>query len=599
MWNDAGHPFIKFGDSRMGALMINRIESKSSWGNAAPAYGAEASRQHGQHAALPAARSGSRSIDFGDVPPISSDLRAMAPTRALPAMQIADSSLIAEPKPLVDLQAIDSSAHSNAKALEKWSTLLSDLPENEREKAAKELNRPLAAAKMLQDGGVNAEKALIYLRENSAIYTAMDTAKDGGRADGHISNRDTQSFINNMERRASDASHAVKEYKAKNPSADAQSLRLVQSSALLLANEPLLNAADPKKSHAHSPPQQNERTSTLTDLNAILTNNPTLSPQLKAAVKLWSNPGLFGILEHADVKGEKLARVPHDGKLMMKDMTSWIREQAPINRQEAAETLHNAAALGLAAKTDISKLNDAIFTQPPQYSGAQKSATLIKLQQTLEQVVAGREYRNTDETEKALNQRIEALQKDGDVIQHFEQAVPREINTILLSDPLLAQAAMSQRFSTASPTVPRSVGLDTSLSAVSHADSGVKSDAKALKDAGRSVMDFAKSSLHAEDLTKAAGSKTAIGLAGKAGAAIAGKVVGAIAGEAAGAAAASAVGAAAGPVGWAVSGALSIGMGIAELVNFFNAKNKLKHRREDFAKTVNPVLEQFNIPKPR
>ncbi|WP_251827186.1 type III effector HrpK domain-containing protein [Pectobacterium punjabense] len=179
--------------------MINRIESKSSWGNAAPAYGAEASRQHGQHAALPAARSGSRSIDFGDVPPISSGLRAMAPTRALPAMQIADSSLIAEPKPLVDLQAIDSSAHSNAKALEKWSTLLSDLPENEREKAAKELNRPLAAAKMLQDGGVNAEKALIYLRENSAIYTAMDTAKDGGRADGHISNRDTQSFINNME----------------------------------------------------------------------------------------------------------------------------------------------------------------------------------------------------------------------------------------------------------------------------------------------------------------------------------------------------------------------------------------------------------------
>ncbi|NPE53607.1 type III effector HrpK, partial [Dickeya dadantii] len=64
-------------------------------------------------------------------------------------------------------------------------------------------------------------------------------------------------------------------------------------------------------------------------------------------------------------------------------------------------------------------------------------------------------------------------------------------------------------------------------------------------------------------------------------------------------AAASAVGAAAGPVGWAVSGALSIGMGIAELVNFFKAKSKLKHRRADFANTVNPTLTQFNIPKPR
>ncbi|MCA5921838.1 type III effector HrpK [Pectobacterium brasiliense] len=586
--------------------MINRIEGGNRWGSTAPLpaqHNTEASSPGGQLAASPAMRSGSRSIDFGaaspDISRVPSDLRTMAPTRALPTMQIADSSLIAEPKPIVDLQAIDSSEHSNARALEKWSPLLSDLPENEREKAAKALNRPLAAAKMLQDGGTNAEKALVYLRDNPAIYTAMDTAKDGGRADGHISNRDTKSFIKNMEQRASDASHAVKNYREKNPTADAQSLRLVQSSALLLANEPLLNAADAKKSYTHSPPQKNDRTSTLADLNAIVTDNPTLAPQLKVAARIWSHPGLFGILEHADVKGEKLARVPHDGKLMMKDMKSWIREQAPANSQDATDTLHNAAALGLAAKTDISKLNEAVFTQPQQYSGAQKSAALIKLQQTLEQVIAGREYRNTEETEKVLNQRIETLQKDGDVIQHFEQAVPREINTILLSDPSLAQAEMNQRFSTTSPAAPRTVGLDASPSAVPHAGSGVKNDAQAVKDAGRSVMNFAKSSLHAEDLTKAAGSKTAIGLAGKAGAAIAGKVVGAIAGEAAGAAAASAVGAAAGPVGWAVSGALSIGMGIAELVNFFNAKSKLKHRREDFAKTVNPVLEQFNIPKPR
>ncbi|MFW5410603.1 type III effector HrpK domain-containing protein [Pectobacterium brasiliense] len=586
--------------------MSNRIEGGNRWGSTAPLpaqHNTEASSPGGQLAASPAMRSGSRSIDFGAASPnisrVPSDLRTMAPTRALPTMQIADSSLIAEPKPIVDLQAIDSSEHSNARALEKWSPLLSDLPENEREKAAKALNRPLAAAKMLQDGGANAEKALVYLRDNPAIYTAMDTAKDGGRADGHISNRDTKSFIKNMESRTSDASHAVKNYREKNPAADAQSLRLVQSSALLLANEPLLNAADAKKSYTHSPPQKNDRTSTLIDLNAIVTDNPTLAPQLKAAARIWSHPGLFGILEHADVKGEKLARVPHDGKLMMKDMKSWIREQAPANSQDAADTLHNAAALGLAAKTDISKLNEAVFTQPQQYSGAQKSAALVKLQQTLEQVIAGREYRNTEETEKVLNQRIEALQKDGDVIQHFEQAVPREINTILLSDPSLAQAAMNQRFSTVSPTTPRSVGLDASLSAATHSGAGAKSDAQAVKEAGRSVMNFAKSSLHAEDLTKAAGSKTAIGLAGKAGAAIAGKVVGAIAGEAAGAAAASAVGAAAGPVGWAVSGALSIGMGIAELVNFFNAKSKLQNRREDFAKTVNPALEQFNIPKPR
>ncbi|MEH2921577.1 type III effector HrpK domain-containing protein [Samsonia erythrinae] len=578
--------------------MINRIESRSNWESVATTERAEAGRPR---AALPTARSGTRAIDFGDVAPnvtqIPADLRTITPVRVSPAAQkVADSAAIENPKPIVDLQAIDSSEHSSAKVLETWSPLLGDLPENEREKAAKELNRPLAAAKMLQDGGQNAEKALAYLRENPAIYTAMDTAKDGGRADGHISERDIKSFIKNMERRADDANHAVKAYREKNPTADAQSLRLVQSSALLLANEPLINAADPKKFYTSSSVQRNDRDSTLADLNAITSDNPTLSPQLKSAAKLWSHPGLFGILEHADVKGEKLARVPHDGKLMLHDMKSWIREQAPVNEQEMTDTLHNAAALGLAAKTDISKLDDAVFTQPKAYSGAQKSATLVKLQQTLEQVIAGRVYRNTEETESVLNQRIEALQQDGDVIQHFEQAVPREMNRILQSDPALAQAAINPR---SANIAPQAVGLDASLSAGKHGGAGVKSDAQAVENAGRSVMGFAKSSLHTEDLTKAAGSRAAIGLAGKAGAAIAGKVVGAVAGEAAGAAAASAVGTAAGPVGWAVSGVLSIGMGIAELVNFLNAKSKLKHRREDFARTVNPVLEQFNIPKPR
>ncbi|MBX8614298.1 hypothetical protein K5D50_19405, partial [Pseudomonas cichorii] len=72
-------------------------------------------------------------------------------------------------------------------------------------------------------------------------------------------------------------------------------------------------------------------------------------------------------------------------------------------------------------------------------------------------------------------------------------------------------------------------------------------------------------------------------------------VVGAVAGQAAGAAAASAVGAAAGPVGWVVSGAMSIGLGISEIVNAV----KERKERKAFSRTVNPVLEQFGIPKPK
>ncbi|XYQ52703.1 hypothetical protein ACS91J_12490 [Pectobacterium carotovorum] len=146
--------------------MINRIEGGSRWGSTASSaaqHNTEASRPGGQQDVSPAMRSGSRSIDFGEASP-----------------NVADRSLIAEPKPPVDLQAIDSSAHSNARALEKWSPLLSDLPENEREKAAKELNRPLAAAKMLQDGGARIPR---YRRNRKGAESAMRKANSntGGK----------------------------------------------------------------------------------------------------------------------------------------------------------------------------------------------------------------------------------------------------------------------------------------------------------------------------------------------------------------------------------------------------------------------------------
>ncbi|AIR67858.1 type III effector HrpK domain-containing protein [Dickeya fangzhongdai] len=491
---------------------------------------------------------------------------------------------------------LDRSHYSDAKALEKWMPLLGSLPEQERESAAKALNRPIAAAHMLKAGGAEAEVAMIYLRANPALMTALDTGKDGGKADGYISRRDSGAFIKNMTRSAQSAQRSLDDYRQAHPQADARSLRLVDTSALLLANEPLLRAADPSHSAANAAPQSVSPLSRQTDLAALANGNPLLSPELQNAARLWSHPGLFSLLEHADVKGEKLARVPHDGKLSAGDIRSWIADQAPADDEQTTALFHDAAALGLAGRTDISRLNDDVFAHPDRYSGAQKAATLVKLQQTLEQVAAGRQYRKTDETERALNERIGQLQQDADVVRHFEQAVPADALRLQMSDPQLARLARPGDSGLLTPTT---TGLGANSVAQSAADRRAPGDAQLTGQMGRHLMDAAKSSLHITDLSKTAGSKTAIGLAGRVGAAVAGKVVGAVAGEAAGAAAASAVGAAAGPVGWAVSGALSIGMGIAELVNFFKAKSKLKHRRADFANTVNPTLTQFNIPKPR
>lgn len=570
---------------------MSRIDNRVGlWPGAGPAAQPLTTPDH-RLPLLPA--TSGQAVEFGGPAPSFATVSA-APVTAAGRTRVAPpaTTLAAEQATAM----LDRSSYSDAKALEKWMPLLGSLPEQERASAAKALNRPIAAANMLKAGGAEAEVAMIYLKANPALMTALDTGKDGGKADGYISRRDSGAFIKNMTRSAQSAQRSLDDYRQAHPQADARSLRLVETSALLLANEPLLRAADPSRSAANAAPQSVSPLSRQTDLAALANGNPLLSPELQNAARLWSHPGLFSLLEHADVKGEKLARVPHDGKLSVGDIRSWIADQAPADDGQATALFHDAAALGLAGRTDISRLNDDVFAHPDRYSGAQKAATLVKLQQTLEQVVAGRQYRKTDETERALNERIGQLQQDADVVRHFEQAVPADALRLQMSDPQLARLARPGDSGLLTPTT---TGLGANSVAQNAADRRAPGDAQLTGQMGRHLMDAAKSSLHITDLSKTAGSKTAIGLAGRVGAAVAGKVVGAVAGEAAGAAAASAVGAAAGPVGWAVSGALSIGMGIAELVNFFKAKSKLKHRRADFANTVNPTLTQFNIPKPR
>jgi hypothetical protein len=64
---------------------------------------------------------------------------------------------------------------------------------------------------------------------------------------------------------------------------------------------------------------------------------------------------------------------------------------------------------------DIGQLNGDVFNQPHTYSGEQKAAVLIKLQQTREQVEAGGGIRDTRRTEEELAERIARLQDDPDV----------------------------------------------------------------------------------------------------------------------------------------------------------------------------------------
>ena len=84
-------------------------------------------------------------------------------------------------------------------------------------------------------------------------------------------------------------------------------------------------------------------------------------------------------------------------------------------------------------------MNGDIFSQPAAYSGAQKAAVLIKLQQTREQVQAGAGIRDTRETENQLTEKIAQLQDDPEVRAFLASNLDEQAASIVGGDPRLAK----------------------------------------------------------------------------------------------------------------------------------------------------------------
>lgn len=532
-----------------------------------------------------------KSIEFGQ-PPCTEPSRAPSPApsghsmlerfllslKAPPAAPGHDS-----PSPEKDYDFLDDSKYSSPKALEKWQSLLGDLPPAEREAAAKELNRPIAAARIAAEGGPDAENAWAFIRDNPALMTAVDVGKDGGKADGKITERDLKAFANRMEDRLGQAEKSLHKYEKEHPDADPSSKQLVRSAALLLANEPLTQAADPASAQGAEKQRKVTGCASAAGL-ATLQGNDGLADVLQNAATTWSKPGMFDLLDRGGANGKQLAKKGPDGQSSGKDIAKWIEDKAPATREDFSRTLGDAAAIGAVAAVDISRLNGDIFSQPAAYSGEQKAAVLVKLQQTREQVEAGAGIRDTRETENQLAEKIAQLQDDADVQTFLASNLDEQAASIVGGDPRLATVVEKDARHTAGlrpgpgPSSERAGPTNEAKEALS-----------VTADTLHRVVGFASNSFERE------GSKAAVGLGGRIAAAVGGRVVGAVAGQAAGTAAASAIGAAAGPVGWAVSGLMAVGMGISEIVNAV----KERKERKDFSRTVNPALEQFGIAKPK
>ncbi|WLI10681.1 MULTISPECIES: type III effector HrpK domain-containing protein [Pseudomonas] len=357
-----------------------------------------------------------------------------------PAIALGNAAPASTPVKSTANDFLDSSKYSSPDELQRWSPLVAGLLPEQREQAAKELNRPIAAARMAADKGPDAQKAMQFINENPALKTAIDTAKRGGKADGKISDGDLKSFAKKMQSAADDADKTLAQFQKDNPDADPQSLQMVRSASLLQANSPLTTAAGPKEVSGNS---KVDKYTNVEGLKAM-EGNPGLSVVLKQASKTFLQPGFLDLIDKGGDEGKALATSPKDNQFDASNISRWIKTQAPTNEGEFAGMLSDAATLNAVAGVDISALDANIFKRPQDYSGQQKAAVMVKLQQTEQSVIAGQGLRKTGKTEEALAEKIGQLQADPDVRAYMNNAVPSQERALIASDPALGRAVKDQ-----------------------------------------------------------------------------------------------------------------------------------------------------------
>jgi hypothetical protein len=331
---------------------------------------------------------------------------------------------------------LDNCKYSAPEDLKKFEPMVANLPADAQEQAEKELNRPIAAAKLAAEGGEFAPQAKAFIDANPAMAAAADVGKHGGQADGKTTDGDYKALAENLEKARDAGAKDVSQYRKDHPDADPQSLHMVISAALLRANEPIIKCAAPKQATA-----DDERVDKFTDTEDLksLGNNPGLSGLLKNSATMFSQPGFSDLLDQGGMEGKELAKKSADGNISSRNIDEWIKKQAPTNGGEFAKMMSSAATLNATAGVDISSLNEDVFHNADAYSGQQKAAVMVKLQKTLESVQAGQDLRKTDKTQTALQDKIAQLQGDKDVQEFLNQAIPTNEATLIDSDPALRE----------------------------------------------------------------------------------------------------------------------------------------------------------------
>ncbi|QHE96312.1 type III effector HrpK [Pseudomonas syringae pv. maculicola str. ES4326] len=373
----------------------------------------------------------------------SFDINPPEPVTSTTSSSPTDASNPANAPSASDAAFLDNSKYSSPEALKRWEPMVAHLPPEQREQAAKELNRPIAAAWMAREKGPDAEKAMEFINANPALKTAVDVAQ-GGSADGKITNKDLKTFAKNMEKAADNADKDLAKYTEDNPGADPQSLEMVRNAAVMRANMPLAVAADPHHALGATDQTKVDGNVSAEGLQGLASDNPGLSGALKQSCSTWSQPGFLSQVDEAGLTGRKKAAHSPDKVFDSSNLSEWIRKSAPTNGGQFASMLSDAATMNSVAGIDISKLDADVFANPKSYTGAQKAAVMVKLQQTQQSVIAGRSLHNTEKTEAGLNEKIAQLQTDPDVQAYLNKSIPEQERSLVDSDSALKSAVIEQ-----------------------------------------------------------------------------------------------------------------------------------------------------------
>jgi trimeric autotransporter adhesin len=239
------------------------------------------------------------------------------------------------------------------------------------------------------------------------------------------------------------ANQAVSKWEAANPNAGQQSQALVQSAGLILSDLTQISGGSGNL--------------TLAQLQSYANNNP--NSDLGQAAKLWSQPGMFSLL---DMAGDDIATSQPDQIIDAKNISSWISNLAPTNDVDFANTLNQAALESTVAGVDTSNLTGDVLANPQNYNGQQKTAVMVQLSDLLTKLdvgdqegdwQAGLSYLNLtvggginpnfSKVQSAVQNAINQLSQDPQVQAYIASSKPLQLQFIAKSDGNVWNAVQS------------------------------------------------------------------------------------------------------------------------------------------------------------